>query len=155
MPIDLDRRSYLGLTRARFSLPGAEPRRAFRAFRRLGTVRPELGTVLRSTEEGKAGVRRYHRLLWLGYACSVLGALVLGIAASAAPLVDVLAAVHPRQRTPLASAALQYFEMLNPVLFALLALPLFLLAFLVDYQAYRSILGTIDAAPVPAAEEIP
>ena len=140
MGIELDRRSYLGLTRARFSLPGSESRPA---FRRLGTLRPELGSVLRSSDEGRAGVRQYHRLLLMGYICSILGALVLGAAVGSALLMDVLAA---RQRTELVSAMLQYLELLPAGLFALSSLPLFLLAFLVDYQAYRSILKTVDAA---------
>lgn len=141
-PIQLDRRSYLGLGKARFTVVGSEPRRA---FRRLGTVSRDFREVLRSTPEGRAGVGRYYRLLFLGYLCSIVGAAALGLAIGSTLLVDVLAALDPKRMTPFLLSLRQYLDLLPRGLLALAALPPFVLAFILDYQAYRSILATIDS----------
>jgi hypothetical protein len=142
MPVALDRRSYLGLSRARFSVDDAEPRRA---FRRLGMVGRELRAVLRETPEGAAGVRRYHRFLFLGYTCSVLAALLAGAAAGSFLGQEVLGAMQAaRELTPSLEKLRQLLEVLPEWRLAVTAVSLFLLAFAVDYLAYRSILETID-----------
>lgn len=150
MPIDLDRRSYLGLGRARFTTAGSEPRRA---FRRLGTVRPELRELLKQTPEGRSGVASYHRLLFLGYTCSLIAALVAGAAAASGMLIDLLSAMDPRRMSGFLLELLQVLKLMPAGLMALAAVPVFVLAFLVDYQAYRSILETVDSASIPAPEE--
>lgn len=144
--IQLDRRSYLALGKARFSVGGSEPRRA---FRRLGTVSRDLRELLRSTPEGAAGVRRFHRLLFLGYACSILAGLLLGAAAGSLLVVEVLAVMDPKQMTSFLSFLHRYLKALPEGLLALTSLPLFILAFVLDHQAYRSILTTIDSFAVP------
>lgn len=141
-PIELDRRSYLGLGRARFTVAGSEPRRA---FKRLGTVSGDFREVLRHTPDGDAGVRKYYRLLFLGYICSIVAAITLGLAIGSGLLVDVLAAIDPKEMTPFLVSLRQYLALLPWRLLALAALPLFVLAFILDYQAYRSILETVDA----------
>lgn len=145
-PIQLDRRSYFGLGRARFTVEGAEPRRA---FKRLGTVSRDLRETLRSTPEGAAGVRRFHRLLFLGYACSMLAGLLLGIAAGSLLVVEVLAAMDPKQMSGFLSFLHRYLVALPEGLLALTSVPLFVLAFILDCQAYRSILTTIDSFALP------
>jgi hypothetical protein len=149
-PIELDRRSYLGLSKARFTVAGSEPRRA---FRRLGTLRPELRTLLRRTPEGAAGARNYHRLLLSGYFLSILSGLIVGVAAGSLLLVEVLAAMEPKEMTSFLTALHRYLQALPEEILFALALPLFGIAFALDYRAYRSILTTIDRASVPAPEE--
>lgn len=144
--IELDRRSYLGLGKSRFTVQGSEPRRA---FKRLGTVSRDLREMLRSTPEGKEGVRRFHRLLFLGYACSMLAGLLLGVAAGSLLVVEVLAVMDPKQMTSFLSFLHRYLQALPEGLLALASLPLFILAFVLDHQAYRSILTTIDSVAVP------
>ena len=141
-PIELDRRSYLGLGKARFVVPGSEPRRA---FKRLGTVSRDLRETLRRTPEGAAGVRRFHRLLFLGYFCSMVAGLLLGVAAGSLLVVEVLAVMDPKQMTSFLSFLHRYLKALPEGLLALTSVPLFVLAFVLDHQAYRSILTTIDS----------
>jgi hypothetical protein len=149
MAIDLDRRSYFGLTRSRFTsdgMDGAEPRRA---FRRLGTVRPELRALLEP-----AAVRKYHRLLFLGYACSLLAGLLAGAALGSLLLVEVLGAMQvAKEMTPLLQKVHHVVTVLPALRFLLMAVPLFLLAVAVDYLSYRSILETIDNAQGAVPEE--
>jgi hypothetical protein len=146
----LDRRSYLGLSKARLTVGGGEPRRA---FNRLGTAHANLRKVLRETPEGEAGLRRYHRLLFLGYFLSTLAGLLVGVAAASIFLVEVLGAMEPRELTPFLSGLRQYLQALPEHVLILIAVPVMVLAFILDYRAYRSILQTIDAVPVPAPEE--
>lgn len=148
--IELDRRSYLGLTRARFTVAGSDPRPA---FRRLGTVRPELKVLLRQTPEATVGVRQYHRLLLFGYFVAVLSGLILGMAAGSLFVLEILRAMEPHEMTSFLSALRRYLEALPEMLLFLLSIPLFALAFALDYQAYRSILKTLDNASVAALEE--
>jgi hypothetical protein len=142
MAVELDRRSYLGLSRARFTVDGAEPRRA---FRRLGTVRRELRAVLRETPEGEAGVRRYHRLLFLGYLSSLFAGLLAGVAAGSLFLVEVLSAMQAaKEMTPFLQKVYRFLVPLPEWRLVAVAVLLFLLAFAVDYLAYKAILKTID-----------
>jgi hypothetical protein len=149
MALTLDRRSYFGLTRSRFTSDtedGSEPRRA---FRRLGTVRPELRALLDA-----AAVRKYHRLLFLGYACSMLAGLLAGAAVGSLLVVEVLSGMQAaKEMTPFLQKAYHILTVLPSLRLILMALPLFLLAFAVDYLSYRSILETIDRATVSASEE--
>ena len=146
MAIELDRRSYFGLTRSWFTSDGSEPRRA---FRRLGTIRPELRALLDA-----AAVRKYHRLLFLGYACSLLAGLLAGAAVGSLLLVEVLGAMQAaKEMTPFLQKVHHLVTVLPALRFLLMAVPLFLLAFAVDYLSYRSILETIDNAPVSVPEE--
>jgi hypothetical protein len=142
----LDRRSYLGLSKARLTVGGSEPRRA---FNRLGTAHANLRTILRETPEGEAGLRRYHRLLFLGYLLSALAGLLIGVAAASFLLVEVLGAMEPQEMTPFLSGLRRYLQALPEHLLLLIAAPSMVLAFILDYRAYRSILKTIDAASVP------
>lgn len=142
----LDRRSYLGLSKARLTAGGGEPRRA---FNRIGTAHANLRTVLRETPEGEAGLRRYHRLLFLGYFLSILAGLLVGAAAASIFLVEVLGAMEPRELTPFLSGLRRYLQTLPEHVLILIAVPVMVLAFILDYRAYRSILRTIDAAPLP------
>ena len=144
--IELDRRSYLGLTKARLMVDGAEPRRAFNRF---GAARPNLREVLQRTPEGEAGLRHYHRLLYLGYFLSTLAGLLTGVAAGSFLLVEVLGAMEPAERTPFLAGLYRYLEALSEPLLLLIAIPAMALAFILDYRAYRSILKTIDSASVP------
>jgi hypothetical protein len=144
--IELDRRSYLGLSKARLTVDGSEPRRA---FNRTGTAHGNLRTVLRETPEGAAGLRRYHRLLFLGYLLSALAGLLVGVAAGSFLLVEVLGAMEPKEMTPFLSGLRGYLQALPEHLLLLIAVPAMVLAFALDYRAYRSILKTIDAASVP------
>ena len=146
----LDRRSYLGLSKARLTVGGAEPRRA---FNRTGTAHANLRSILRETPEGEAGLRRYHRLLFLGYLLSALAGLLLGVAAGSFLLVEVLGAMEPTEKTPFLAGLHRYLQALPEQLLLLIAVPALVLAFILDYRAYRSILKTIDAASVPAPEE--
>lgn len=150
--IELDRRSYLGLTRARFKVAGSEPRRA---FRRLGTVRPELKALLGQTPEGTAGLRKYQRLLVLGYLLAALSGLIIGVAAGSLFVLEILGAMEPPEMTPFLSSLQSYLKALPEMLLFALSVPLFALAFILDYQAYRSILKTIDSVAVPISEESP
>ena len=146
MAIDLDRRSYFGLTRSRFKVDGSEPRRA---FRRLGTVRPELRALL----DG-AAVRKYHRLLFLGYACSLLAGLLAGAAVGSLLLVEVLGAMQAaKEMTPFLRKVHHVVTVLPALRLLFMAVPLFLLAFAVDYLSYRSILETIDNSRGAVPEE--
>ncbi len=146
----LDRRSYLGLSKARLTVGGSEPRRA---FNRIGTAHANLRAVLRQTPEGEAGLRRYHRLLFLGYLLSSLAGLLVGAAAGSFLLVEVLGAMEPQELTPFLSGLRRYLQALPEHLLLLIAVPALALAFTLDYRAYRSILRTIDSASVP--EETP
>jgi hypothetical protein len=148
--IELDRRSYLGLTRARFTVAGSDP---LPAFRRLGTVRPELKALLHQTPEGTAGLRKYHRRLFFGYLLAALSGLILGVAAGSLFVLEILAAMEPQEMTSFLSALRRYLEALPEPLLFMLSIPLFALAFALDYQAFRSILKTIDSASVSAPEE--
>jgi hypothetical protein len=144
MAIDLDRRSYFGLTRSRFTVAGSEPRRA---FRRLGTVRPELRALLDA-----AAVRRYHRLLFLGYASSMLAGLLAGAAVGSLLLVEVLGAMQAaKEMTPFLQKVHHLVTVLPALRLLLMAVPLFFLAVAVDYLSYRSILETIDRAQEPTS----
>lgn len=146
MAIDLDRRSYFGLTRSRFTAGGSEPRRA---FRRLGTVRPELRALL-----DRAAVRKYHRLLFLGYVCSLLAGLLAGASVGSLLLVEVLGAMQAaKEMTPFLQKVHHVVTVLPALRFLLMAIPLFLLALAVDYLAYRSILETIDNSQETVPEE--
>ena len=58
--IELDRRSYFGLSKARLTVDGAEPRRA---FNRLGSAHRNLRTLLRQTPEGRKLIRAETRTL--------------------------------------------------------------------------------------------
>lgn len=147
--IELDRRSYLGLSKARFTAVGSEPPVAHRAFNRLGTAHGNLRAVLRQTPEGEAGLRKYHRLLFLGYLLSALTGLLIGVAAGSFLLVEVLGAMEPKEMTPFLTGLLRYLKALREDLLVLAAVPAFLLAFILDWLAYRSILRTIDSAEVP------
>lgn len=140
--IELDRRSYFGLSKARFTAGGSEPRRA---FSRLGAAHRDLREVLRRTPEGAAGLRQYHRLLFLGYFLSILAGLLVGVAAGSFLLVEVLGAMEPKEMTPFLSGLLGYLRVLREDLLVFAAVPAFLLAFILDYLAYRSILRTIDS----------
>lgn len=140
--IRLDRRSYLGLGKARFTADGSEPRRA---FNRLGAAHRDLREALRRTPEGAAGLRQYHRLLFLGYFLSMLAGLLAGVAAGSFLLVEILGAMEPKEMTPFLTGLLRYLKALRVDLLAVAALPAFVLAFILDYLAYRSILRTIDA----------
>lgn len=142
----LDRRSYLGLSKARLTVGDGEPRRA---FTRIGTAHANLRTILRETPEGAAGLRQYHRLLFLGYLLSTLAGLLVGVAAASFFLVEVLGAMEPAELTPFLSSLRRYLQALPEHVLILIAVPALVLAFAVDYRAYRSILKTIDAAPVP------
>lgn len=144
--IELDRRSYFGLSRARLMDDGAEPRRA---FNRLGTAHRNLRALLRQTPEGEAGLRRYHRLLFLGYLLAALAGLLTGVAAGSFLLVEVLGAMEPAELTPFLKGLRQYLQALPEHLLLLIAVPALVLAFALDYRAYRTILKTIDAASVP------
>lgn len=150
--IELDRRSYLGLSKARFTVAGSEPRRA---FKRTGTVHGNLRAALKQTPEGEEGLRRYHRLLLFGYLLSALSGLMVGVAAGSFLLVEILGAMEPNELTPFLTGLRRYLEVLREDLLLLAAVPAFLLAFTLDYLAYRSILKTIDGASVPAPEETP
>ena len=144
--IELDRRSYLGLSKARLTVDGAEPRRA---FKRTGAAHPNLREGLRQTPEGEAGLRQYHRLLFLGYFLSALAGLLVGVAAGSFLLVEVLGAMEPAERTPFLTGLHRYLQDLSEPLLLLIAIPAMALAFILDYRAYRSILKTIDSASVP------
>ncbi len=167
--IELDRRTWLGLTRARFTVNGAadgsEPRRA---FRRLGTLRPELKALLKASPAGAAGVGKYNRLLFVGYACSVLVGILAGVAAGSLLMLELLGAMKSsNEMTPFLNEAYRILIVLPALRLAYLAIPLFVIALAVDYLAYRTILTTIDAAepaepeptepepagPEPASEE--
>ncbi|MES1243911.1 MAG: hypothetical protein ABUT39_20075 [Acidobacteriota bacterium] len=149
MAIDLDRRSYFGLTRARFTADGAGGMEPRRAFRRLGTVRPELRARLDA-----AAVRKYHRLLFLGYACSMLAGLLAGAAVGSLLLTEVLGAMQAaKELTPFLQKVYRLVLVLPALRLILMAAPLFLLAVAVDYLSYRSILETIDKAQEPLPEE--
>ncbi|MFL6202118.1 MAG: hypothetical protein ACJ76J_23335 [Thermoanaerobaculia bacterium] len=150
--IELDRRSYFGLSKARLTVDGAQPRRA---FNRLGTAHGNLRSLLRQTPEGEAGLRKYHRLLFLGYLLSTLAGLLTGVAAGSFLLVEVLGAMEPAELTPFLKGLRLYLQALPEPLLLLIAIPAMALAFALDYRAYRSILKTIDAASVPAPEENP
>jgi hypothetical protein len=146
MAVTLDRRSYFGLTRSRFSVDGSEPKPA---FRRLGTVRAELRALL-----SREGVRKYHRLLFLGYACSMLAGLMAAVALGSQLAVDLLAAMQASKKmTPFFQELYRILTHLPALRFVFMAVPLFVLAFAVDYLSYRSILETIDRAAAPAPEE--
>lgn len=146
MAVDLDRRSYFGLTRSRFTVNGSEPRRA---FRRLGTVRPELRALLDA-----AAVRKYHRLLVLGYACSLLAGLLAGAALGSLLLVEVLGAMQAaKEMTPILRKVHHVVTVLPALRLLLMAAPLFFLAVAVDYLSYRSILETIGKAQGAVPEE--
>jgi hypothetical protein len=142
----LDRRSYLGLSKARLTVGGSEARRA---FKRTGAAHANLREILRETPEGEAGLRRYHRLLFLGYFLSTLAGLLIGVAAGSFLLVEVLGAMEPAEMTPFLSGLRRYLQVLPEHLLLLIAVPAMALAFTLDYQAYRSILKTIEAASVP------
>ena len=144
--IQLDRRSYFGLSKARFTADGSEPRRA---FKRLGSARREFRELLRQTPAGEAGLRQYHRLLFLGYFLSVLAGLLVGVAAGSFLLVEVLGAMEPKEMTPFLTGLLRYLKDLREDFLVYAAVPAFLLAFTLDYLAYRSILKTIDSVEVP------
>ena len=148
--IKLDRRSYLGLSKARLTVGGGEPRLA---FNRTGTAHANLRAVLRETPEGEAGLRRYHRLLFLGYLLATLAGLLVGVAAASFFLVEVLGAMEPTELTPFLSGLRRYLQALPEHLLLLIAVPAMVLAFILDYRAYRSILKTIEAASDPAPEE--
>lgn len=150
--IELDRRSYVGLSKARLTVDGAQPRRA---FKRTGTAHRNLRELLRRTPEGEAGLRQYHRLLLLGYLLSTLAGLLMGAAAGSFLLVEVLGAMEPMERTPFLTGLHRYLQALPEHLLLLIAVPVMALAFALDYRAYRSILKTIGAASVAAAEETP
>ncbi len=142
MAIELDRRSYFGLTRSRFTVDGAFGDGPRRAFRRLGTVRPELRALLEPAAVGK-----YHRLLFLGYACSMLAGLLAGAALGSLLLVEVLGAMQSaKELTPFLQKVLHLVTVLPALRLLLMAIPLFFLAVAVDYLSYRSILDTIDRA---------
>ncbi len=142
----LDKRSYLGLTKARITVGGGEPRRA---FNRIGTAHANLRTILRETPEGEAGLRQYHRLLFLGYLLATLAGLLVGAAAASLLLVEILGAMEPAEMTPFLSGLRRYLQTLPEYLLVLIAVPAMVLAFFLDYRAYRSILRTIEAASVP------
>jgi hypothetical protein len=145
MAVSLDRRSYFGLTRSRFTSDGEHGSEPRRAFRRLGTVRPELRALLDA-----AAVRKYHRLLFLGYACSMLAGLLAGAAVGSLLVVEVLSAMQAaKEMTPFLQKAYHILTVLPALRLILMSLPLFLLAFAVDYLSYRSILETIDRATLP------
>lgn len=146
----LDRRSYLGLSKARLTVGGGEPRRA---FNRSGTAHANLRAILRETPEGEAGLRQYHRYLFLGYLLAILAGLLVGVAAGSFLLVEVLGAMEPQELTPFLSGLRRYLQALPEDLLLLSAIPAMVLAFALDYRAYRSILKTIEAASVP--KEIP
>ena len=150
--VTLDRRSYFGLTRARFTVPGAGSGEPRRAFRRLGTASRDLRALLAATPRGRSGVRRYHALLFLGYLCSMLAGLAAGLAASAMLVGEVLASVEPSKMTLWEIRALHVLVRLPTWrTMALSCIPLFLLALGLDVLAWRSILGTIDGVtPEPA-----
>jgi hypothetical protein len=150
--IELDRRSYLSLTRARFTIAGSEPRPA---FRRLGTVRPELKALLRQTPEGTAGLRTYRRLLAYGYILAALSGLIIGVAAGSLFVLEILRAMEPHEMTRFLTSLRRYLEALPEMLLFALSIPLFALAFILDFQAFRSILKTIDSASVSAPEVAP
>jgi hypothetical protein len=144
MAVTLDRRSYFGLTRTRFTVDGSEPRRAFRW---LGTVRPELRALLDA-----AAVRKYHRLLILGYLCSLLVGLLAGAAAASFLLTEVLGAMQAaKEMTPFLQKAYRLVTLLPALRLVLMAVPLFFLALAADYLSYRSILDAIDKPAEPAA----
>ena len=147
--IELDRRSYFGLSKARFTADGSEPRRA---FNRLGTAHRGLREVLRRTPEGTAGLRKYHQLLFLGYFLSMFAGLLVGMAAGSFLLVEVLGAMEPKEMTPFLTDLLAYLRVLREELLVFAAIPAFLLAFILDYLAHRSILRTIDSVSVPEEE---
>jgi len=138
----LDRRSYLGLSKARLTAGG-------RAFNRLGTAHANLRAVLRETPEGEAGLKRYHRLLFLGYFLSILAGLLIGVAAASIFLVEILGAMEPKEMTPFLTGLRRYLQALPELALILIAVPVMALAFILDYRAYRSILRTIDAAALP------
>jgi hypothetical protein len=142
----LDRHSYLGLSKARLTVGGSEPRRA---FNRTGTAHANLRSILQETPEGEAGLRRYHRLLWLGYLLATLAGLLVGVAAASFLLVEVLGAMEPQELTPFLSGLRRYLQALPEHFLLLIAIPAMVLAFALDYQAYRSILKTIDSVSVP------
>lgn len=146
----LDRRSYLGLSKARLTAGDSEPRRA---FNRIGTAHANLRAVLGETPEGQAGLRRYHRLLFLGYFLSILAGLLVGVAAASLLLVEVLGGMEPQEMTPLLSGLRRYLQALPELVLFLIAVPTMVLAFVLDYRAYRSFLRTIDASSVPTPEE--
>ena len=145
--IELDRRSYFGLSKARLTVDGS------RAFNRLGAAHGNLRALLRQTPEGEAGLRQYHRLLYLGYFLSMLAGLLGGVAAGSFLVVEILGAMEPGERTPFLTGLYRYLQELPEHLLVLLAVPAMVLAFILDYRAYRSILRTIDSASVP--EETP
>jgi len=145
--IELDRRSYFGLSKARLTAGGG------RAFNRLGAAHANLRALLRRTPEGESGLRHYHRLLYLGYLLSALAGLLIGVAAGSFLLVEVLGAMEPGERTPFLTGLYRYLQELPEQLLVVLAVPAMVLAFILDYLAYRSILRTIDSASVP--EEVP
>jgi len=148
MAVELDRRSYFGLTRSRFTADGSEPKPA---FRRIGSVRPELRALLSSE-----GVRKYHRLLFLGYFCSILAGLMAGVALGFQLLVDLLAAMQAaKELTPLLQEVYRVLALLPLFRFVFMAIPLFVLAFAVDYLSYKSILVTIDGTVTPGAPAEP
>jgi hypothetical protein len=149
MAVELDRRSYFGLTRSRFTSDGADGSEPRRAFRRLGTVRPELRALL-----DEAAVRKYHRLLFLGYVCSMLAGLLAGAAVGSLLVVEVLSAMQAaKEMTPFLQKAYHILTVLPALRLLLMAVSLFLLAVAVDYLSYRSILETIDKAERPVPEE--
>jgi hypothetical protein len=152
--ITLDRRSYFGLTRARFTAVGSgEPRRA---FRRIGTVSRDLRGVLAGNPRGRAGVRRYHGILFLGYLCSLLAGLSAGLAAGAMLVGEILAPIEPSRMTVWETRALHALVRLPTWrTMAIACIPLFLLAVALDVLAWRSILGTVDSvSPVPPVEPV-
>ena len=106
-------------------------------------------TLLRQTPEGEAGLRHYHRLLYLGYLLSTLAGLLTGVAAGSFLLVEVLGAMEPMELTPFLKGLRLYLQALPEPLLLLIAIPAMALAFALDYRAYRTILKTIDAASVP------
>jgi hypothetical protein len=144
--IELDRRSYFGLSKARLTDGG-------RAFNRLGAAHANLRALLRQTPEGEAGLRQYHRFLYLGYFLSTLAGLLTGVAAGSLLVLEVLGAMEPGEKTPFLTGLHRYLQELPVHLLVVLAVPAMALAFALDYRAYRSILKTIDSASVP--EETP
>ncbi len=152
MGIELDRRTYMGLSRSRFTVDGSEPRRA---FRRLGNLRPELQEALARSPEGAAGAGRYHWLLFAGYSCSVLAGILAGIAAGSLLMLELLGAMKSsNEMTPFLNEAYRLLIVLPALRLAYIAIPLFAIALALDYKAYKSILKTIDEA-APAGPEPP
>ncbi|HEX3131374.1 MAG TPA: hypothetical protein VH394_28815, partial [Thermoanaerobaculia bacterium] len=95
----------------------------------------------------RAEVRKYHRLLFLGYACSLLAGLLAGAAVGSLLLVEVLGAMQAaREMTPFLQKVHHVVTVLPALRLLLMSIPLFLLALAVDYLSYRSILETIDKA---------